>query len=206
MPDNIFDFLNRHINVSHETFEKLSLYHDLLLKWQPKINLVGPDTISDSWNRHFLDSLQLLKYIPDPSKKIIDMGSGAGFPGMALAICGATNVHLVESDGKKISFLKEVARITETKLSIHHSRIEDKPTGEGDIIVSRALTHINRLLQLSSFFVSHETNCLFHKGRNWSIEIDEAKKHWVFDHTSYPSVTDAQGVVLHLSSIAKRGI
>lgn len=205
MPDSNFEFLNRHINVSYETFEKLSLYHDLLCKWQPKVNLVGPDTIKDSWNRHFLDSLQLLKYI-DLDKKIIDLGSGAGFPGMALAIYGANNVHLIESDGKKITFLKEVARITETKISIHHSRIEEKPTGVGDVIVSRALANIQSLLQLSSFFVSHETKCLFHKGRNWSIEITDAEKDWTFDYVANPSISDAQGVILQISNIAKRGI
>jgi 16S rRNA (guanine527-N7)-methyltransferase len=204
-----FDSLNRHLPVSRETFVRLQAYHDLLLKWQTRVNLISPDTVSTAWERHFLDSLQLLNHIENTNKKIIDLGSGAGFPGMAIAIAGANNVHLVESDGKKIQFLKEVARITNTSITIHHSRIEDKPTSDADIIISRACSPLDKLLSHSSHYVSHETICLFHKGKNYSKELEEAKAHWNFQYIVLPSVINTpdtvnqQGVILKLTNVSK---
>ncbi len=205
MRDNPFDLLNRHIKVSPETFLKLSLYHDLLLKWQSKINLVGADTLADAWDRHFLDSLQLLNAIDDLSGTIVDVGSGAGFPGMTLAIGGATDMHLIESDGKKITFLREIARLTETKVSIHHCRAEDCEKLSADIIVSRAVSSIDNLLSFSLPQISHGTTCLFHKGKNYAKEIEEAKEHWLFEITVIPSVTHDQSAILKLTHIRKRG-
>jgi len=204
--DEIFQLLNRHVSVSHETLDRLFLYHDLLLKWQSKVNLIGPDTIPDSWNRHFLDSLQLLNYLPDPSVRIADLGSGAGFPGMVMAIAGMENVHLIESDTKKILFLKEVARITSTKVLLHHCRIEGHPIDHVDVVVSRACSSLEKLFALSSDYVSHETICLFHKGKNYSIELEEAKNKWDFDPIVYKSITDPLGVVLKIEHLRKRGV
>lgn len=203
MLDTNFELLNRHVNVSRETFKKLSLYYDLLIKWQSKINLISDQTISDIWSRHFLDSLQLLKHIPKTLKNpaMIDIGTGAGFPGMALAIYGVGEIHLIESDGKKISFLKEVSRITESKVFIHHDRIENVKLDKCDIILSRACSDLNQLLNLSSKNVSRETFSLFHKGKNYSNELEEAKKHWSFDTEIFPSVTDQNGVIVKLSNI-----
>ena len=204
MREDIFRHLNTHTSVSRETFDRLFLYHDLLLKWQPKINLIGPDTIPDIWNRHFLDSLQLIHSTPDLSKKIIDLGTGAGFPGMALAIYGFSDVHVIESDGKKIIFLKEVARITQTKITIHHCRIEEQPIKNPDIFISRALTSVDNILSLSYPYISHETICLFHKGKNYTKEILDAEKKWVFDKHIISSITDKEGAIVKLASIKKR--
>ena len=203
MRDETYQFLNRYLSVSRETFDKLFIYHDLLIKWQKQINLVSDNTLSDSWNRHFLDSAQLLSHIPNPLVKTADIGSGAGFPGMVLAIMGMSNIHLIESDAKKIVFLKEVSRLTNTSVMIHHSRIEDLSIGTFDLIVSRALSDLNKLLQFSSHFVSHETFCLFHKGKNYSKEIEEAKKSWSFDHAIFPSVSDPHGVIIKLSNLKR---
>jgi 16S rRNA (guanine527-N7)-methyltransferase len=199
-----FELLNSHINVSCETFERLSLYHDLLLKWQAKINLIGKDTISDIWNRHFLDSLQLIKYLDDKDKIIVDLGSGAGFPGMALAIYGYKNVHLIESDKRKILFLKEVSRITDTRVFLHNCRIENNNIEKIDIFISRACASLDDLLQLIAFKVSRETICLFHKGKNYSKECDEALVNWQYDMSVYPSVSNSESVILQLSNISKR--
>ncbi len=200
-----FELLNRHVRVSRETFDKLSLYHDLVLKWQPKINLVGPDTIHQMWERHFLDSLQLLNYIDNLSLTIADLGSGAGFPGMALAIAGANDVHLIESDKKKIVFLQEIARITKTNLSIHSARIEACPIGKVSIVISRACAPLVQLLHLASPYVSHETICLFHKGKNYFKEIGDAKEEWSFDHAIFPSITDDKGAIIRLWNVNRRG-
>ena len=199
-----FDLLNKHVSVSRETFERLSLYHDLLLKWQAKVNLISPDTVAIAWQRHFLDALQILPLIDSLDNKIIDLGTGAGFPGMVLAIAAAGNVHLIESDTKKILFLREAARITGTKISIHHGRIEEKLTSFGDIIVSRACAPLDTLLSLASNYVSHETICLFHKGKNYSKEIDDAELHWSFIQDVVLSITDTQSAILKLTSIRKR--
>ena len=201
MPDHIFEFLNKKTDVSRETFERLSLYHDLLLKWQSKVNLIGPDTIPDSWNRHFLDSLQLQNHIKNYNGKILDIGSGAGFPGMVLAVCGYQNIHLVESDSKKVLFLREVARITNTNVDIYNERVENLSVDNVSYITSRAFSSLTKLFSLSSKFVSHETICLFHKGKNYSMDIEEAKQNWLFDTTISPSITDNDGVILEIRNI-----
>lgn len=203
VPNNPYEFLNSHLPVSRGTFERLNLYYDLLLKWQNSINLVGGDTIGDAWNRHFLDSLQLAKYIDDKQKIIADIGSGAGFPGMALAIYGYTNIHLIESDARKVAFLREVARITDTKISIHHCRIEEHKIEKIDIFISRACASLDKLLQLISESVSHETICLFHKGKNYSIEVDNTSLNWQYDLAVMPSIADFQSVIMKLYNIKK---
>lgn len=209
MPNNPFELLNSHIPVSRGTFESLSIYHDLLLKWQSTINLVGKDTLEDAWNRHFLDSLQLIKYIEDKQKIIVDLGSGAGFPGMVLAMAGYSNIHLIESDARKVAFLREVARVTNTKISIHHCRIENSPIKEVDIFVSRACAPLEKLLQLvyypndMSKSVSRGTICLFHKGKNYSIESENALLNWQYDMSVTPSIVDSQSVILKISNIRK---
>ena len=106
-------------------YEKLELFVTTLLKWNEKINLVAKATEEEIWNRHILDSAQLLKFIPDTKAKIVDLGSGAGFPGLVLAIMGYENVTLIESDNKKSVFLQEAARITGTKVQIINERIEN---------------------------------------------------------------------------------
>ena len=99
-------------DVSRETLDKLSAYVDLLIKWQRRINLVGPNTVADVWRRHLLDSAQLYSHLADPKARLLDLGSGAGFPGLVLSILGAKDVTLIESNQKKCSFLGEVIRQT----------------------------------------------------------------------------------------------
>ena len=111
--------------VSRETLERLTAYADLLVKWQAKINLVGPDTIPSLWRRHFLDSAQVFPLLPQGIHRLVDMGSGAGFPGLVLAVMGVGDVHLIESDARKCAFLREAARITGTPVTVHNARIEN---------------------------------------------------------------------------------
>lgn len=201
--EDIFKLLNSHVEVSRETFGKLVVYHDLLVKWQAKVNLVGPDTVKDAWSRHFLDSIQLIKLLTAKKISLMDIGSGAGFPGMVLAIMGVENVHLVESDQKKIIFLKEVSRETKTPVTFHATRVEHVKHDVFDVIVSRACSSLDTLLTYSNPFVSHETVCLFPKGRNYATELEDAEKHWNFQHLVVKSVTDIQGVVLKISNLRR---
>lgn len=124
---------------------------------------------------------------------------------MALAIAGASNMHLVESDAKKIAFLREVARVTETNVSIHHTRMEKFSLPKVDIFISRAVAPLVDLLSLIKSNVSCETFCLFQKGKNYFKEIEGAKEIWSFEERISPSVTDSQGVILKLSNIKNRG-
>ena len=204
MLNDPFVLLNQFLPVSRETFDRLSTYHDLLLKWQPKINLVSSETLSDAWRRHFLDSAQIAPYLLARGGIIVDMGSGAGFPGMVAAILGVKDIHLIESDAKKISFLQEVARTTKTAVTLHHQRIEKiSEIKKADVILARACADLNQLLNYASYFVSHETTCLFHKGKNWAMEIEDAKENWSFKHQVFPSVTDREAAIIELSNVER---
>lgn len=199
MHKNFKNYLSKAECVSDETFQKFSDYYDLLLKWQSKINLIG-NLDDDIWNRHFLDSAQLVKLLPQRSSKILDLGSGAGFPGMVLAILGY-DVTLVESDAKKTIFLSEVNRITNANAKIFNGRIENFPIGHYDIITSRACADLKALLDYASPSVSHGTACLFHKGKNHIKEISDAEINWRFQFEIIPSITNKDGVILKLSHI-----
>jgi len=201
---NDFEKLKSVIDVSRETYDQLKLYQQLLFKWQNKINLIGPDTVAASWQRHFVDSLQLLSLIKNISGKSIDLGSGAGFPGMVLAIAGAGDMHLIESDGKKVMFLKEVARITNTPVTIHHGRIEEVKLDHVANIFSRACSSLSTLFALSEKYVSRETICTFHKGKNSSKELLDSEVEWLFDYSIHPSLTDTEGRILQITNLRKK--
>src|SRR5258708_15513926 len=110
--------------VSRETLARFEAYAELLVRWSARINLVAASTIGDLWRRHFLDSAQLFAHVPQGAQSLIDLGSGAGFPGLVLAISGVSGVELIEADARKCAFLHEAARIAATSVTIHNARIE----------------------------------------------------------------------------------
>ena len=124
-------------DVSRETLDKLTAYVDLLRKWQRSINLVSAPSLADVWRRHILDSAQLLKLAPEHSRSWLDLGSGAGLPGLVVAMLGMPNVHLVESDKRKCAFLREAARVAGVQVRIHNCRID---TMTSDWLTSRLTT------------------------------------------------------------------
>jgi len=188
-------------NVSRETFEKLIAYAELLLKWQSKINLVGKNTISDLWGRHMLDSIQLNKWIPNETNTITDFGSGAGFPGLVLAIvCGKT-VHLIEASKKKSAFLREAARITQAPVILHEGRIEKQKGWASDVITARAVAPLSRLIEFAKPYMGKNTVCLFLKGARVEEELTDAQKTWKMKVKHYQSVTHPKGVVLSIKDI-----
>lgn len=190
-------------DVSRETLDKLIVYSELLLKWQKSINLVSNSTLADMWQRHFYDSAQLMEYIGTSDKplKILDLGSGAGFPGLVLSILGAGEVHLVESVGKKCSFMKQVIQKTEINAIVHNERIEDMKTFSSDLVVSRACADLGKLLDLTHEFRNYETKCLFLKGEKSEDELKKASKKWTFDAKKHASKTEESGMILELSKI-----
>ncbi len=210
--ENAADFA-RFFSVSHETVEKLELYERLLITWQKAVNLVSPATIPQIWQRHFADSAQLLSLVPD-TRIWVDLGSGGGFPGLAIAIMLANQkeccVHLIESNSRKCAFLSEVARQTGAPAKIHNARITDAAATRiipvADVITARALAPLGELLGEALPFFSKASAGLFLKGREAGVEIAEARKRWVFDLKIHPSISDEEGKILEIRKpVLKRG-
>ena len=151
---NTYEKFSSHVFVSRETYEKLCLFEKILIKWQNSINLISRSTIKNIWVRHILDSAQLYTFVRNVEGNIIDFGSGAGFPGMVLAIMRKKNIHLVESDHKKCVFLKEIAMLTETDITIHNCRIEDLSFINVDLITCRALASLSNLIDYVEIFIN----------------------------------------------------
>lgn len=192
-------------DVSRETLDRFRRYLDLLRRWQKAINLVGPATLKDPWCRHFLDSAQLRPHIPAAARSLLDIGSGAGFPGLVLAILGVPGVSLVESDGRKCAFLREVARQTGTAVTIRNARLEALAgdIAPPDVITARAVASFDLLLEMTKLYITPKTVCLFLKGRQADAEIAEARRRWRFELEKIPSETDPSGVILRVEAIAR---
>jgi 16S rRNA (guanine527-N7)-methyltransferase len=189
--------------VSRETLDRLCLYADLLGKWQARINLVGPDTVADLWSRHILDSAQLFPLIKPEAHRLVDLGSGAGFPGLVLAVMGAPDVHLVESDSRKCAFLREVARVTRTPVQVVNKRIEQVAPLGADVVTARALAPLDRLLGWAVPHLAPGGECLFLKGRGAEDELTASAKEWNITASRVVSLTDPGGLVLHLREVSR---
>jgi 16S rRNA (guanine527-N7)-methyltransferase len=194
-------------NVSRESFGRLHIYVRLLLAWQKKVNLIGPSTEPEIWTRHIADSLQLLALLPDNTNAIADLGSGAGLPGLVLAISGNISGHLIESQGKKAAFLREAIRHTEAPAQVHQKRIEAiAPSAlEVQAITARALAPVNKLLELSAPFIAGGAIGLFHKGQDVDAELTEAAKYWTIRARKIPSLVDPRGVILEVEEAVRVG-
>lgn len=184
---------------------RLCAYVDLLRRWAERINLVGRATLADPWRRHILDSAQLLPFVPAGAKSLVDLGSGAGFPGLVLAILGVPGVELIEADARKCAFLREAARIAAAPVVIHPRRIETVPARIADVVTARALAPLDRLLALAAPFVGPQTVCLFLKGERALEELAAARRIWTATAAHYPSLSDPRGFVLRLCGVARAG-
>jgi 16S rRNA (guanine527-N7)-methyltransferase len=199
----------RTFEISRETLDRLKTYAQLLVRWQKTINLVAPSTLGDLWHRHFADSAQLWRYRPPEARVWLDIGSGAGFPGLVLAIlgaeAGATHHILIESDSRKAAFLREVGRETGITVDILGMRIENPQTcakvSAVDCITARALAPLPRLLEMSAPYFSPSTLGLFLKGRDVAAEIEQAAEDWRFAYELKPSVTDRDARVVLLKAL-----
>ena len=189
--------------VSRETLERLRRYAALLEKWNQRINLVGQGTIHDLWRRHMLDSAQLYPLIADPAAPLLDLGSGAGFPGLVLAAMGATDTHLIESDRRKCAFLAEAARHMGVSVTIYPERIESVPPIGAATIVSRALAPLPDLLDLAVNFCNEHSILLFLKGRGAIRELTATRKEWSMRVNQIQSRTDPEGTILRLEAISR---
>ena len=189
-------------NVSRETKEKIEAYKTLVLEWNCKFNLISKSSVEHIWERHILDSVQLYKYIRPTDKILLDLGSGAGFPGMVLAIMAEQlnpelSINLVESIGKKTLFLNAVKNELKLNVNILLDRIENIFFFFFDFIFSK-------LLDYSKPFCRTETNLIFPKGEHWADEIETAQKQWYFKYKAENSATDKLGKVLYISELRRK--
>lgn len=184
-------------NVSRETLSRLENYVALLLQWNAKINLIDRKTEADIWQRHIADSIQLIEHIPASVATVIDYGSGAGLPGLVIAMARPDlSVTCVERDQRKAIFLQEAAR--QLKLENATIRNADVATidGQFDMVTARAFTSLTELLRLSIHHLHVGSICLFPKGKTHATEIEDARRTWSFDVTAVPSNTDAAARIL----------
>lgn len=194
------------LSVSRETEERLSAYLSLLLKWNERINLVGRSTKDDIWQRHFTDSAQLMALAPE-TDTWLDLGSGGGFPGMVIAVLAkelrpALHLTLVDSDQRKCTFLRTVARELEISCTVHCARIENLEPQSTSMISARALADLTTLLDLAHRHARPETTYLFPKGATWKNEVDNARKRWKFELEAITSQTEARSRILKINGVA----
>ena len=191
------------VPVSRETLARLEAYAELLTRWSARINLVGRDTLPDLWRRHILDSAQLRPFLPGSLRNLIDLGSGAGLPGLVLAMLGVPGVELVEADSRKAAFLREAARVTGTEVTIRPCRIQAVPPHPVDVVTARACAPLDRLLELAAPFLAAQTLCLFPKGERHNEELTLARKAWTMNVSVEQSLSDRRGVILRLQQVAR---
>ena len=191
-------------DLPNETRLRLDCFADLLARWNRRINLIAPRDMPNLWTRHIEDSLQLVPLIP-PGAAVTDLGSGAGFPGLIIAVCTGNPVILVESDTRKASFLREAARETGTRTTIVNARIEDALIPPAPIVTARALASLPLLLEWAVPLLRPDGVCLFPKGRRAEDELTDAAATWHMTVARTPSRTDPDGVILALSHIRRVG-
>ena len=198
-------------DVSRETLDRLQIFVDLVLKWQPAQNLIAPSTIPDIWTRHVADSLQTQWSYPE-ARTWVDIGSGGGFPGVVTAILLADqpdgHVHMIESNQRKVAFLRTALRETGSKGTVHPGRIESVAKGwthgPVDAVSARALASLDQLLQLAEPFTARGARAVFHKGQDFQREVNEASDTWDFDLVEKVSLIDPVSRMLLLSNISAR--
>jgi 16S rRNA (guanine527-N7)-methyltransferase len=196
-------------SVTHETIHRLTVYQEMLISWNVNKNLVAVSTLPQIWTRHFLDSAQLMPFIPETTQTVADLGSGAGFPGLVLAILAKEKnsplcVHAIESTGKKADFLEAVVQELGLNAIVRRERIENIKDLRADVITARALKPLPELLKYANRLIHKDSLCLFLKGRNATEELTQAKKYWTFSTEIHPSQSDDSGNVLVMKDLRYR--
>lgn len=188
--------------VSRETADRLRAYVDLLLGWNRSINLVSARSAEEVWERHVIDSLQLLALLPPEPTPLLDIGSGAGFPGLVLALATRRETDLVESDKRKAGFLTDTAgRLGLVNVRVHAKRIEDAELPRARILTARALAPLPALLRYAHGLLSSDGVALFPKGRTAEAELASASRDWTMNVERFPSSTDPASTIFRVSGI-----
>jgi len=198
-PDIVSEFVLNKTEV-----DKIDYYLSSIIEHNKHTNLVGKSTIENIWDRHVLDCLQLTKYIINKKLKILDLGTGAGLPGVLFSIVGYQRVLMVDSVKKKTDFVRKIIKELSLTAKIQNKRIEKPPTSQHDIIVSRALAPLVKLLTYARMYSNKNTTSLFLKGRNATSEIDIASKVYFFEFEKIKSLSSDEGCVLKINNIRNK--
>ncbi len=196
--------------ISPESLSDYDRWGRLLSKWNAKINLVAPSTLPDFWIRHALDSAQIVPHIPDVARTIVDFGSGAGFPGLSIAIEAKHNpsrdqhVHLIESAGKKASFIRTVIRELDLPATVHSQRIEAMEPLGADVITARAFAPLSRLFPMAEHHLRGGGQLILLKGADLSSEEDAVASDWVYERQTTASLSGSDGVVVAFMGLGRR--
>lgn len=208
-PDSPPEDFGADYSVSRETIDRLQVYVDLLRRWNRRINLIAPGTLPEVWSRHIADSIQLLDLAPPTARCWLDLGTGAGLPGLAVAIVAAErrphlSMTLVDSDRRKAAFLMTATRVLDLPVRIVVGRAETLPAQPYDVISARALAPLTRLLDLAHRLRGPDTVCLFPKGRGVDSELTAASARWHIRCQRVPSRTEAGASVLRIVELEPR--
>ena len=193
-----------YFNLSKNQVEKIEFFISQIINYNKHTNLVGKSTIENIWERHVLDCLQLSKHINEKKLKIFDIGTGAGLPGVLLSIIGYKNVLMVDSVKKKTDFIKGVVKELTLSARVQNKRIEKVKRVKQDIIVSRALAPLSKLLTYALLHSEKNTTLLFLKGRSVNNEIEIAMKNFDFDFKKFESVSSGDGCILQINNFIKK--
>ncbi|UUP17571.1 16S rRNA (guanine(527)-N(7))-methyltransferase RsmG [Nitratireductor thuwali] len=195
--------------VSRETFMGLESFESTFRRWAPHINLAAPSTLPALWERHILDSAQLWRLAPK-ALHWLDLGSGGGFPGAVIAVLArerpSAHVDLVESNRKKASFLQTTLAGLQCPAKVHARRIEmcHAALGVPDVVTARALAPLGTLLTLAEPWISGGARALFHKGRDYRLEVAESGAAWKYDLVEHCDLIAGEGVILEISNLQRR--
>ncbi len=193
------------VSVSRETRERLEIFVAHLLRWNGRINLIATGDERDVWERHVKDSLQLIPLIPDGVERAIDLGSGAGFPGLVLAVATGIQWELVEADQRKASFLREAARQTGAPVRIHPIRAERAKLPPAALLTARGFANLSALLRVAVRLVAPDGRCLLPKGETVGDELTQARRKWQMTVDRVPSQTAGGGTILIVRHISPAG-
>ena len=193
--------------VSRETLERLKSYVDLLRNWNTRHNLVSAQSLEDVWRRHVWDSVQLAPFVPRTANTLVDLGSGAGFPGLVLAelLRPRLSVTLYEATRKKAEFLAMAAERLQLKIDVRNERIESSRRQPFDVVTARAVAPLDKLLGYAQLFTAKDTVSLFLKGQSVAAELTEARKSWRMAVSQHQSRTDPSGVILEIRELSHGG-
>lgn len=197
------------LSVSRETTERLSIYVDLLEKWNRRINLIAKSTQPDIWQRHIADSAQLLVHAPPAVTHWLDFGSGGGLPGLVVAIIGndsgrVKTITLVESDARKCVFLTEATRTLGLNVRVLNQRVEAVPLQAADVISARALADLSSLCDYAYPHCHQDTVLFFPKGAAHAQELTAASKAWDFEANVHQSRTDSRAAIVELWRLKRK--
>jgi 16S rRNA (guanine527-N7)-methyltransferase len=204
--ESVLKFITESYLSSSEQKQSLVNFVNYLALKNLSMNLIGKSTIEQIWHRHILDSAQVFGLLKDKNEPVADLGSGAGFPGLVLSILGLKEVHLIEKSSKKADFLREAKKFSANKVLVHNRKIEDLSDLKFNILVSRALAPLDKLLIFASQLIKNDKKsfCLFLKGKNFKKEIIDAQQKFKFEYELFPSLTSQESFIVKVFNITCR--